>query len=239
MKKEIPDINKRFLQIIEYKGYSGYKLSKEVKEITESKLTHIRSGRNEPSKEMILALLNKFQDVNSSWLLMGEGEMLNENQESSNVIINNSLPKVINNNVNVPYYDVDFAGGWDSDEMFSNQLPAFNITSPDFAKAEFACNLVGNSISNRIPNGAIIGLREIFNWQIYFPTNELYGVLTKNDLRTVKIVKRSKKSGYLTLMPDPLEKFNQTGYEPEEIPMEFVTKFFQVVAWACFEKVAM
>lgn len=150
-----------------------------------------------------------------------------------------SIPKVVNNNVSVPYYDVDFAGGWDSDEMFSNQLPAFYITSPDFAKAEFSCNLVGNSISNRIPSGAIIGLREIFNWQTYFPTNELYGVLTKNDLRTVKIVKRSKTKGFLTLMPDPLAKFNHTGYEPEEIPIEFVARFYQVVAWACFEKVAM
>lgn len=143
------------------------------------------------------------------------------------------------NIINVPYYDVDFAGGWDSDEIFSNQMPAFYISSPDFMKAQFACNLFGNSISNRIPSGAIIGLREIFDWQTYFPTNELYAVLTKNDLRTVKIVKRSQNDGYLTLIPDPKDQYNQIGYEPEEIPIAFISKFYQVVAWAQFERVAM
>lgn len=138
-----------------------------------------------------------------------------------------------------PYYDVDFAGGWSSEEVFVNQLPSFYITSPDFEKAEFACNLIGQSISRRIPNRAVLGLRQIRDWEMYFPTNEVYAVLMKNDLRTVKIVKRSEKDGFLTLIPDPLPEFNQTIYEPEEVPVSFVAKMFQVVAWAQFERVAM
>lgn len=138
-----------------------------------------------------------------------------------------------------PYYDVDFAGGWSSEEVFTNQLPSFYITSPDFEKAEFACNLIGQSISRRIPNRAVLGLRQIKDWEMYFPTNEVYAVLMKNDLRTVKIVKRSEKDGFLTLIPDPLPEFNQTVYEPEEVPVSFVAKMFQVVAWAQFERVAM
>ena len=139
----------------------------------------------------------------------------------------------------VPYYDVDFAGGWSSEEVFVNQLPSFYITSPDFEKAEFACNLIGQSISRRIPNRAVLGLKQIRDWEMYFPTNEVYAVLMKNDLRTVKIVKRSEKDGFLTLIPDPLPEFNQTVYEPEEVPVSFVAKMFQVVAWAQFERVAM
>lgn len=141
--------------------------------------------------------------------------------------------------LSVPYYDVDFAGGWNSEELFANQLPTFNITSPDFQKAEFACNLIGNSISRRIPHRAIIGLKEIQDWEIYFPTNELYAVLMKNELRTVKVVKRGKSKDTIVLIPDPLPEHNQTGYEPEEVPITFVSKFFQVVAWAQFEKLAM
>ena len=163
-----------------------------------------------------------------------------ESYKSNNIVTKNEIEVVTHtNNISVPYYDVDFAGGWDSEEIFSNHMPAFYISSPDFMKAQFACNLFGNSISNRIPSGAIIGLREIFDWQTYFPTNELYAVLTKNDLRTVKIVKRSQKDGYLTLIPDPKDQYNQIGYEPEEIPIAFISKFYQVVAWAQFERVAM
>ncbi|MFJ1439282.1 helix-turn-helix domain-containing protein [Capnocytophaga canimorsus] len=141
--------------------------------------------------------------------------------------------------VQVPYYDVDFAGGWTSAELFSQQKPSFVISSPDFARAEFACNLIGNSISNRIENGSIIGLRKVDEWQIYFPTNEIYGVVTKNGLRTVKIVKRSKEKGFLELIPDALPQFNNPPYEPELIPIDYVVEFYQVTAWAYFERLAM
>lgn len=138
-----------------------------------------------------------------------------------------------------PYYDVAFSGGWESGELFTTSKPAFYITSPDFERAEFACNLYGQSISRRIPNGAVIGLRKIEEWQMYFPTNELYAVVMKNDLRTVKIVKRSRDKKQLILLPDPLPEYNQTQYEPEEVDINFVSGFFQVVAWAQFEKIAM
>jgi len=105
-------------------------------------------------------------------------------------IINNPKMEIMSSGV--PYYDVDFAGGWNSEELFANHLPTFSITSPDFKKAEFACNLIGNSISRRIPHRAIIGLKEIHDWEIYFPTNELYAVLMKNELCTVKVVKNGE-----------------------------------------------
>ncbi|SIS72927.1 MULTISPECIES: helix-turn-helix domain-containing protein [Chryseobacterium] len=140
----------------------------------------------------------------------------------------------------IPFYNVDFAGGWSSEVLFSEVRPDFYINNPEFDKAEFACNLIGHSISRRIPHRSIIGLRLIEDWQTYFPTNELYGIVMKNELRTVKIVKRSKeKEGYLTLIPDPLPEFNQTQYEPEEVPIEFVSRFYQLIAWAQFERISM
>lgn len=139
----------------------------------------------------------------------------------------------------IPYYNVDFAGGWESEEIFSIGNPDFYISNPEFDRAKFACNLVGNSISRRIPNRSIIGLKLIEDWQTYFPTNELYGVVMKNELRTVKIVKRSKENkNLLILIPDPLPEHNQIQFEPEEVPIEFVSKFYQIVAWAQFERIA-
>lgn len=164
-------------------------------------------------------------------------EYENYKQEDSSLPVLQT--EVMNSSVQVPYYDVDFAGGWTSAELFSQQKPSFVISSPDFARAEFACNLVGNSISNRIENGSIIGLRKIEDWQIYFPTNEIYGVVTKNGLRTVKIVKRSKEKGFLELIPDALPHFNNPPYEPELIPINYVVEFYQVTAWAYFERLAM
>lgn len=169
-----------------------------------------------------------------------ESEISNIHQKAAQKIeLQHSNEKIAINNSGVPYYDIDYAGGWSSEEVFTNQLPSFFITSPDFEKADFACNLIGQSISRRIPHRAVIGLRQISDWELYFPTNEVYAVLMKNELRTVKIVKRSEKEGYLTLIPDPLPEYNQTIYEPEEVPITFVSKMFQIVAWAQFERVAM
>ena len=138
----------------------------------------------------------------------------------------------------VPYFNIDFAGGWDIEEIFSIPFPDFYIINPEFDKSEFACNLVGNSVSQIIKSGSIIGLREIHDWQTYFPTNELYGIVMKNGLRTVKLVKRSKDKKQLILMPIPLEEHNRGGYEPDEVPIEFVSKFYQVIAWAFFERLS-
>jgi len=165
-----------------------------------------------------------------------ESEISNLHQKVAQKI---NLEQIETYSKGVPYYDVDYAGGWSSEELFTNQLPSFYITSPDFEKAEFACNLIGQSISRRIPHRAVIGLRQINDWELYFPTNEVYAVLMKNELRTVKIVKRSEKEGFLILIPDPLPEYNQTVYEPEEVPISFVSKMFQIVAWAQFERVAM
>ncbi|MFV0189117.1 helix-turn-helix domain-containing protein [Empedobacter falsenii] len=153
--------------------------------------------------------------------------------------VNDSQDITPKNKVEIPYYNVDFSGGWKSENLFTTHQPSFFITNPEFTRAEFACNLVGNSISRRIPHNAIIGLKEIKEWKVYFPTNEIYAVVMKNELRTVKIVKRSANKDFLTLIPDPLDIYNQTGYEPEEVPIDFIEKFFQVVAWGQFEKLAM
>jgi transcriptional regulator with XRE-family HTH domain len=144
-----------------------------------------------------------------------------------------------NNSKGVPYYDVDFAGGWSSGELFTTQKPSFFITSPDFHDANFACNLSGPSISNSIPSGAILGFKEVQDWKTYFPGGEFYGVVTKNNLRTVKIAKRIKGNDKeLLLIPDPLP-IHKDRYDEETVPIDFIIGFYQVVAWAQFERLVM
>lgn len=181
------------------------------------------NGASIPKSKMLL-LENIFSQLEN------EGSMLKGDGKSE--IIKEEKGKI-------PYYDVDFAGGWSTEELFTNAMPAYYISAPEFAKSEFACNLRGNSISNRIKSGAIIGLKEISDWEIYFPTNELYAVITKNDLRTVKIVKWGKDKKYLELIPDPLPEFNNPPYETETIPVDFVSKMFQVVAWGYYERLVV
>lgn len=142
----------------------------------------------------------------------------------------NYLPALTD--IKIPYYDIDFAGGWTTEELFSNQNPLFVITNPAFERSDFACNLYGDSVSDKIPSGAIIGLKNIDDWKTYFITDNLYGIITKNDLRTVKLVYRSSDKNNLILKSCPQ---NRESIE-EEIPINFITKFFQIIAWEKFER---
>jgi predicted transcriptional regulator len=57
--------------------------------ISQPIITHITSGRNNPSLEVIQKILSNCQDVNPEWLILGRGEML----------LNNNLNKIIINNL--------------------------------------------------------------------------------------------------------------------------------------------
>ena len=51
--------------------------------ISNAVLSHISSGRNKPSLDLVLSLLDKFKDINPEWLLLGNGPMLRKDLESS------------------------------------------------------------------------------------------------------------------------------------------------------------
>lgn len=229
---------KEIFRIIDKYEVSNYEISKNTG-VSEAGLGSITNGETKNPRELTVnSIYNYLVEKYES----SQGEMLKSSEETPikgegvKVILDAEIKRTPSEGT--PYYDVDFAGGWNSDEIFSLGNPSFYIQSPDFRRAEFATNLVGNSISKIIPSGAIVGFRQVEDWKTYFPTNELYGIITKNEMRTVKRVKRKKGDlNTLVLIPDPLEV--HSGYEPEELPIDFVSKMFQVVAWAMYERLAM
>jgi len=230
-------LQERFTYLAEKKNVTNYEISKTTG-ISDASLSRIKNGKTSKLNTETAEILANYFQVEKDWLNNGvesnkENFQVSESKESN--AIKNTVQKLA-----VPYYNVDFAGGWRSDELFTSVKPSFFISNPEFERAEFACNLYGQSISNRIPHRSIIGLREIHDWQTYFPTNEIYAIIMKNDLRTVKIVKRSKeKENHLELIPDARAEYNNTSYDTEIVPIDFVAKMFQVIAHASFERIAM
>ena len=167
-----------------------------------------------------------------------EYENRDEDEEKERTEIPILITNEMSKDVLVPYYDVDFAGGWSSEELFAQHKPSFFITIPDFKCAELACNLIGNSISQRIKSGSIIGLRKVNDWQTYFPTNEVYAVVMRNNLRTVKLVRRAKEKGFIELVPAPLPEYNDPPYQTETVHQDYIIEFYQVVATAIVERIA-
>ena len=190
------------------------------------------SGEKEMPKKVRRILEGFFERVEFEYENRDEDE--ERERTEIPILITNEMSK----DVLVPYYDVDFAGGWSSDELFTQHKPSFFITIPDFKRAELACNLIGNSISQRIKSGSIIGLRKVNDWQTYFPTNEVYAVVMQNNLRTVKLVRRAKEKGFIELVPAPLPEYNDPPYQTETVPEDYIVEFYQVVATAIVERIA-
>lgn len=190
------------------------------------------SGEKEMPKKVRRILEGFFERVELEYENRDEDE--ERERTEIPILITNEMSK----DVLVPYYDVDFAGGWNSDELFTQHKPSFFITIPDFKRAELACNLIGNSISQRIKSGSIIGLRKVNDWQTYFPTNEVYAVVMQNNLRTVKLVRRAKEKGFIELVPAPLPEYNDPPYQTETVPQDYIVEFYQVVATAIVERIA-
>jgi len=190
------------------------------------------SGEKEMPKKIRRILEGFFERVEFEYENRDEDE--ERERTEIPILITNEMSK----DVLVPYYDVDFAGGWSSEELFTQHKPSFFITIPDFKRAELACNLIGNSISQRIKSGSIIGLRKVNDWQTYFPTNEVYAVVMQNNLRTVKLVRRAKEKGFIELVPAPLPEYNDPPYQTETVPEDYIVEFYQVVATAIVERIA-
>jgi transcriptional regulator with XRE-family HTH domain len=67
----------RIKQVMEYSGLTPAQFSTELG-INRSNLTHLFSGRNQPSLDFIRKILIKFPQIKTEWLMMGMGSMLKQ-----------------------------------------------------------------------------------------------------------------------------------------------------------------
>lgn len=70
-------MKERIIQIMEHEGLTSSKFAEEIG-IQRSAMSHIISGRNNPSLDVLLKVLARFTYVDSDWLLFGKGEMMRE-----------------------------------------------------------------------------------------------------------------------------------------------------------------
>ena len=67
-------MNERIQLILKNKNISASKFADEIG-VQRSSISHIISGRNNPSLDFIQKILKRFPDINSTWILTGKGSM--------------------------------------------------------------------------------------------------------------------------------------------------------------------
>lgn len=124
----------------------------------------------------------------------------------------------------VPYYDVDFVGGFDMIINDQTTAPSYLVNFKPYDKATCWCNITGHSMEPEIHHGDMIALRRIEDWS-FLPFGEIYAIVTRNDMRTVKRLGPGSTSDTYTLIPA-----NQSGaYSPQEISKRDIMYVYEVM----------
>lgn len=124
--------------------------------------------------------------------------------------------------IGVPYYNVDFASGYES--FFKNSLANydFKIDYEPYNDADFWVNNIGNSMSPKIESGDLVALKEKKDiTQIIY--GEIYAIVLP-EMRTIKYIRKSEKENHVKFVPENLQDFDS-----QDMPIELIEKFFLVL----------
>lgn len=141
--------------------------------------------------------------IRKGWLVDGDGEKFRLPDEVLETI---PARKSYDPKVGVPYYNVDFELGFDFLVNDQTTNPEYMINCQPYNRADCWCNARGNSMYPTISSGDIIALKEIKDAHVLI-SGEIYGIVTTNDLRTIKRVKDNGDT--ITLIPDNKEFHEQ------------------------------
>lgn len=175
-----------------------------------------KSGKNVGEK-VLNNILSIFPEINEVWLKLGQGEMLKSEQ---------TQPIINNDRRGVPFYNVDFIGGFDLVENNQTTSPAYYIDFAEYNNADMWINVTGKSMEPTLWHGDKISVKELNDWNTYLLYGEIYAIVT-DEYRTVKIIRKSSLGDdYIRLIPI------NPDFDEQDIPKTIVKRVFTVLGSA-------
>ncbi|BDU25115.1 MULTISPECIES: S24 family peptidase [unclassified Flavobacterium] len=182
----------RMREYLDYKGISKYKFCNDLGFSNKFLDNSSNMGTDKACK-----ILHYYPEINSEWLLTGNGPMIKE-ENTSVMIMNNDRKTVDPTHVSqeIPLYDLEAVAGLR--ELFSSGEPQRildTIKIPNLPKCDGAISVTGDSMYPLLKSGDIILYKETEFENIFF--GEMYLLSVKlNDWEeyiTVKYVQKSEQ----------------------------------------------
>ncbi len=89
-------MKERILEFLRAENKSSAQMAEEIG-VQPSGISHILSGRNNPSLDFVMKMLEKYPDLSTEWLLFGKGPMYKDNR-ARNLFDDNYINQEINFN---------------------------------------------------------------------------------------------------------------------------------------------
>ena len=183
------------------------------------------SGKGMSSMNIEKILL-AYPELSADWLLTGKGDMKRGVVDEKNTPDDIALS--YDPAVGIPYYDVDFIGGFDT--IFNDQTttPQQNIVFDQYSRADLWCNITGHSMAPKINHGDIIALKKCSLQDIQY--GEIYAIVM-DTIRTVKILRKSSNPEKLRFVPVNLQEYDEQEFDISRILQVYevlgcISKFF-------------
>ncbi len=182
----------RVREYLDYKGITKYKFCNDLGFSNKFLDNSSNMGTDKACK-----ILHYYPDLNSEWLLTGNGPMIKE-ENTSLMIMNNDRKTVdsLHATQEIPLYDLEAVAGLR--ELFSSGEPQRildTIKIPNLPKCDGAISVTGDSMYPLLKSGDIILYKETEFENIFF--GEMYLLSVKlNDWEeyiTVKYVQKSEQ----------------------------------------------
>lgn len=220
--EKLAEISARITEVINYLGETSNSFAAKLGYPRAQTIYDIQKMKSAPSYDFFqrFSITGLSAKINIDWLLTGEGSMLR-----SNVSDQLRPPSINQDYKGVPYYNVDFIGGFELIPNDQTLLPDYYINYPPYNKPDVLwCNLTGHSMEPEISNGDIIAVKEVHSPIEYLPAGEIYGIITE-DYRTVKRIRPSEHKGFIRLVPSN----KSSEFCEQEIPINTIRRIFAVL----------
>lgn len=173
--------------------------------------------------DKVMSISRNFPDLNTGWLLTGEGEMI-KNAEQSQIksSIQSNLPAR-----GVPYFDdMECTGTILSMYTDVKEQPAFYIDYAHFNDCTAYVPVVGDSMYPNYCSGEIVAVKQINNLDV-IQWGESYLVVTNdnaNNLRTIKQIHYCEDESKIILRASNPNYRGDTVIPKEDIVSLFIIK---------------
>lgn len=213
--RDFSTIKNNILKYLDYKGISKYEFYQKT-----GVSNGVLSQKNGLSEDNIMKFLSYYKDVNSEWLLTGQGEMLTTDKP---------LKKAFPSPEGIPLVSTEAIAG------FGNTT--FNIAAedilqtyviPDFRDITFMIRIKGSSMEPSYLSGDIVACRVINN-PVFIQWNRVHIIATINQGILVKRIKPGSSEDNYVCISDNSE------YDPIVIPKSEITGIALVVGFIRLE----
>jgi len=220
------NIKERVLQLTEAKHVSKEKFFEEIG-VTYGNFKGKAKGKA-LSSDTLATIVAKYPDINSEWLLTGNGHMFKPDLTPEVIKApQGRFPKSsVQEGRLVPFYDVDFAAGGDI-EFYDDAhrvTPSYTMDVPEFSGCT-AFRTYGDSMEPLIKPGSILFGTNLHNWHSHLEYGQIYGIVCNDKRKYLKYIRKDKSKENFLLRSENNE------YDDFEISKGEIKSIWLIHGW--------